>query len=129
MATEEGEQGGTVQSRERPCSIEVHRNAKGEYAWSVKAYHEPGEHEGAILEICEVEAKLRDLFLRGGLDRAEKVEFDHAGAAERVAQKRAMRVAEQSKSDDALLADLEASVEQVRAINQDIASLPPLRPN
>lgn len=49
-----------------PCSIEVTRNAKGDYQWSIKTYcgQETYDLLVAVDQLQEVDRKLRASFLR-----------------------------------------------------------------
>jgi len=48
-------------------SIEVSRNAKGEYAWKAKVYYDRGSEDAAIVveHIEAVDALLKERFLSG----------------------------------------------------------------
>lgn len=50
-------------ARESRCSVEVTRNAKGDYQWSIKAYHEDGYENAAVHRIKWVDCRLRAWFL------------------------------------------------------------------
>ncbi len=49
--------------RETRCSIELKRNAKGEYAWDVKVYYENGQEADAMERLWTVDLDLRRRFL------------------------------------------------------------------
>ena len=49
--------------RELPHSVEVTRNAKGEYGWTIKLYFEDTHGRDAAGRIADMDAHLRTLFL------------------------------------------------------------------
>ena len=49
--------------RELPHSVEVTRNAKGEYGWTVKVYFEDTDGLLTVDEITDIDAQLRALFV------------------------------------------------------------------
>lgn len=50
-------------SRETRSSIEVSRNAKGEYAWKLKLYLEDGAEGDALDRLSRIDDELRVRFL------------------------------------------------------------------
>lgn len=53
-------------------SIEVTRNAKGDYQWSIKFYYRPDESWEKIINIeTAIDAKLRERFLPQAVEAAE----------------------------------------------------------
>ena len=59
-------------ARETRSSIEVTRNAKGDYQWTIKHYHEAGDEAVAFDTIKYVEILLRHFYLDGGAERIEQ---------------------------------------------------------
>lgn len=49
--------------RDLPNSIEVTRNAKGDYQWTIKLYCEPGTESRTVTRMQKLDTKLRDMFL------------------------------------------------------------------
>ena len=49
--------------REQPHSIELTRNVKGEYSWSLKAYYAQGEAHLALDALHSIDLALRDLYI------------------------------------------------------------------
>lgn len=49
--------------RETRSSIELTRNAKGDYQWAVKAYFEEGNEEDALAMLETVDQTLRAVYL------------------------------------------------------------------
>lgn len=45
-------------------SIELTRNAKGEYQWTIKVYHEPGKDSEALERLGATDAQLREDYLK-----------------------------------------------------------------
>ena len=49
--------------REQTNSIELTRNAKGEYQWTIKAYYAQGEEQAALDAQHFIDQSLRDLYI------------------------------------------------------------------
>jgi hypothetical protein len=47
-----------ILKRELPHSVELSRNAKGEFSWTIKRYYATGEEEDATRIIREINAHL-----------------------------------------------------------------------
>jgi hypothetical protein len=43
---------------ELPCSIELQLSAKGEHYWTIKGYHAPGDENGALARLQDLDADL-----------------------------------------------------------------------
>lgn len=50
-------------ARETRSSIELTRNAKGDYQWVIKAYHETGGEQTALATVSLVDYALRERYL------------------------------------------------------------------
>ena len=48
--------------RELPHSVEVTRNAKGEYGWTIKLYFESDAGPHTCVKAADLDARLRSLF-------------------------------------------------------------------
>ena len=49
--------------RETHSSIELTRNAKSEYQWQIKIYHEDGDEDSALQTLQHIDTRLREMFL------------------------------------------------------------------
>ena len=61
-------------ARETHSSIEVTRNAKGDYQWVLKRYYEDGAEDYALAQLKLIDVELRRAFLpQDGVDLQEQL--------------------------------------------------------